>query len=159
MGAIWAWPEKNSMNQLSDRFQIDAEVPKEVAAALNEYLPALEWLIPSWCQLVKFFWVKDTNGESLSANISYEYRWASIFVTGNWLNQNPLQRREDLIHELLHISVGPLADYAKGTINLLLGEEAPKFNKHAENELRVRHEIVVQELAYILNRRMPHGDS
>ena len=50
---------------------------------------------------------------------------------------------------MLHISLGPLANYARDTIRLLL-DDAPKFQKHAENELRIRHELATQELTGLL---------
>ena len=64
------------------------------------------------------------------------------------------RRREDLIHEMIHISTAPLADYARETIKLLLESDAPKFHQHAQAELSTRHELAVQELAQLINEKV-----
>jgi hypothetical protein len=142
---------------MDERFHFDKALPDVVKAELERFLPELGVFVPSWCQRVTFYWwQRDDDGEDMSISVNYEYRFASLYVTPLWLGGDDRAKRENIIHELVHVSVGPLANYARETFKLLLDGE-PKFRQHADNELRVRHELVTQELAFILSRLKLHA--
>ncbi|MFN7948371.1 MAG: hypothetical protein U0Z53_23670 [Blastocatellia bacterium] len=131
------------------RFVFADDLPLAVQGELHKHLPALGWALPAWVQRVTLYWSLADDGETASIEVSYEYRWAAVYLTSKWLQRGCEEQREDLLHELLHISLGPLFNYARDTIRLLL-DDAPKFQKHAENELRIRHELATQELTGLL---------
>jgi hypothetical protein len=141
---------------MDERFYFDKSLPDAVRAEVERFLPELAVFVPAWCQRVTVIWSqRDDDGENMSISVNYEYRFATLYVTPLWLAGDDRVKREDIIHEMVHISIGPLANYARETFKLLL-DDSPKFRQHADNELRVRHELVTQELAFILSRLKLH---
>jgi hypothetical protein len=86
----------------------------------------------------------------------YDYRWASIRVYPPWLAEPPDVQTDNLIHELYHVILCPLADWARDTLMKLVPKnEAEKFNAFLEQEVDQRVESVVQDLTYERMRAMP----
>jgi hypothetical protein len=140
---------------LSGVFLFKASIPAEVRETVHAAFLECSWLVPGWCQRVYVSW--DGNGHSeaaLSINVDYECRWAWVDVYPAWLNSGPQIRRENVIHELLHISLNVLWDYARETIETLLKEEAPRFHTVADKELRTRLESATQDLAFLIDRKL-----
>lgn len=133
------------------RFNFDHSLPDLIRDELRRFTADPRLIVPNWCQRVTFFWSQPEDGETLSTKVSYEYRWAAIYITPIWLEHPEERKREDLIHELVHAFNAPLHNFAAETFRILL-EDDPKFLKHVENELRVRCEIVTQEMAFALSR-------
>lgn len=89
---------------MNERFAFDTAVPLVVQDQLHKHLPNLGWVLPTWAQRVTFFWTQADDGEVASIEVSYEYRFAAVYLTSKWLARSLEQQREDLLHELLHIS-------------------------------------------------------
>ena len=80
-------------------------------------------------------------------------------VYASWLEQTEEFKRESLIHELMHLFVAPLADYAREMARTLIPEdEAKKFNRATLEQIRERGESVTQDLTQlVLNGRSFRG--
>lgn len=130
------------------------ETPALVLPELQRYLNDLNHLVPDWCSHV---WVAWCAGDSSNAStvadmtVHYDYRWARMNVYASWLDQTEEFKREALVHELMHLFVAPLSDYARDTLKLLCPEnEAEKFSKSIIEQLRERCESVTQDLTRLM---------
>jgi hypothetical protein len=102
------------------------ETPTLILPELQRFLNELNHLVPDWCSHVWVAWCAgDTDNASTVADITahYDYRWARINVYASWLDQTEDFKREALVHELMHLFVAPLADYARDTLKLLVHRE------------------------------------
>jgi hypothetical protein len=111
------------------------------------------WLVPGWCQRIHVnVWDSSSSHDTMiSINVSYEYRSVCMDFYSGWLNQAPEDRERQTVHELLHIHLGLVADYAESTINRLCPrDEAEKFNGHMQAELTRRNESATQDLAHAI---------
>lgn len=133
------------------------EWPAEPRRATEAALAGLEWLVPDWCREVCLRWEaqppEDASGAAAETEIAYEYRWAVIRIFPEFFADTPDGRRCNLTHELLHIFVGPLAEYAEQLATRLLKEDAPKFHETVRAELVTRLEGAVQDLANTIHAR------
>jgi len=139
---------------VSGRICFYEDVPPLIKPELEARLLPYEYLIPPWCSHVWIGWqAGGSDNESAVAEVDthYDYRWARITVYASWLEQADAAKQESLIHELLHISLAVLSDYARDTIKLLIPEdEAPKFRQQTVEQLRERCESVTQDLTLMI---------
>lgn len=138
------------------------DVPEFVKPELSRFLDRLNYLVPDWCSHVWVFWsANDSGNDSTVASITayYDYRWARMTVYASWLDQTEDFKREALIHELMHLFIAPLGDYARDTLKLLIPEdEAQKFSKATCEQIRERVESVTQDLTrLVLNGHSVRG--
>jgi hypothetical protein len=131
-------------------------VPPGIKKEIQAELKALQWLIPSWCQYLYINWnpTGSNDGTLIFCNTMYEYRNVRLTFCPLFLEETD-RRREHVIHDLLHGFAAPLADYAYDTIDrLVTADEAPKFRDSLLEELRVRNESFVQDLAHCLAAKL-----
>jgi hypothetical protein len=149
---------------MEQRIRIYDEVPPLIRVELERVFTDLAHLIPDWCSHVWIAWsANDSGNDSTVADVTayYDYRWARVNVYASWLDQTEDFKREALIHELMHLFVAPLADYAREIVKLLIpANEAEKFNKATREQIRERGESVTQDLTrLILNGHSVRGVS
>ena len=136
------------MNQI---YQINPGVQPDVAAILEPLLDRYAKLIPPWCQRVFVrFDDSDSSGNNTSelatTYTSKTYRWATIRFHGAFLSDSEQERRVDVVHEILHISLSPAYEYAKqGVRDLAPNMQA--LSDHVQRQLTALHEQGVQDLA------------
>jgi hypothetical protein len=130
------------------------ETPAVVRPELERFLNDLNHLVPDWCSHVWVAWCAgDTANASTVADITahYDYRWARMNVYASWLDQTEEFKREGLVHELMHLFVAPLSDYARDMLRLLVPEsEAQKFNNATLKQIEERCESVTQDLTRLV---------
>jgi hypothetical protein len=119
------------------------EIPPDLLAGLKRVLLPMEWLIPPWCDHVNVWFASNARpGERATVEPDYSYRWATIWVNPSWLNGSEQERREDLIHELIHVTLK----------RLVPEDEDSKFHAHLHRDVIDRAEMVTQDLTYMLIR-------
>jgi hypothetical protein len=130
------------------------DTPKVVLPELERFLNHLNHLVPDWCSHV---WVAWRSGDSDNAStvadimVHYDYRWACLNIYASWLEQTEEFKHEALVHELIHLFVAPLSDYAHDMVKLLVpADEAEKFNKATVEQVRERCESVTQDLTRLI---------
>ena len=130
------------------------ETPKLVVPEIERFTGELEHLVPDWCSHV---WVAWQAGDSTNAStvadidVHYDYRWARMCIYASWLDQTEEFKREALVHELMHLFVAPLSDYARDTFKLVVPQdEADKFSKSITEQIRQRCESVTQDLTRLV---------
>ena len=135
------------------RFVYEPSVPKEVRETISKYLAPYEWMIPRWCERVNVEWEAEDGESALSIMVSFEYRFADMTVYPAWLECDEDVRHDTCIHELIHLHVNPLFNYADRTITLLTDED-DLLRGHAHEELRRYCEGVTQDLARTIFERL-----
>lgn len=143
----------------ASRVEYRGEWPAEARAAVEASMAGLEWLIPDWCTELILRWdsappdAPDGTAGAACTTACYEYRWACIRVYPSWLEGGPAERRQELVHELLHVFTAPLVEYVEKMADRLLKEDAPKFHATVREEIRERQEAATQDLSHAINRR------
>lgn len=139
------------------KFTFKDSVSPEMVTVLKRYLLPCEWLVPDWCNEVLVEWSDEAseNDSVIEAWLYYEYRWGKLIFYPCFLSQTENARHTHVVHDMLHLFVSVVSEYAEDTIKVLLPEdEEPKFRKHAIAELRRRNESLVQDLALCIMRNL-----
>lgn len=117
----------------------------EIESCVNRFL----WLLPSWCAFLHInLFEQDSEDTTAMIFVNYDYRDCRIDFFAKWLIQDPKEKLFSTLHEILHAHTCLIANYARTTFDTLCPpNEADKFNKSIQEELRVRHESATQDLA------------
>ncbi|MGE0294946.1 MAG: hypothetical protein AB7P97_21580 [Hyphomonadaceae bacterium] len=132
---------------------IETPFRSEIESSLSKF----SWLIPGWLHRLHVNLVlSDGDGVMASIRVHYEYREACLDVMPDWLNQPGPERDRQILHELLHLHLALIADFARDTFNTLSSpNDGSKINTFINNELRTRHESATQDLAEAIFQRFP----
>ncbi len=148
---------------MGSKFEFDGEWPPEVRAVAEPLLERFAWLVPSWCHTVSVQWEGDPGEDdaqsSARTQISFAYRSARLQFLPMFLTDSERQREADVIHELLHLSIQPLCQYAMEVVDRCLKEESPKFHETVIEELRVRNEGAVEDLMHAIQAKTLRDDA
>lgn len=129
---------------------IQTEFRKEIAGIIDHFA----WIVPRWLQSIHVNMYTEENEDArttISVGVMYAYRSASLHFRDSWLNQRTEFKCEQVLHELIHLHLAILADYAREQINLLCpASESPKFNASLIGELTTRHEAATQDLSHLI---------
>lgn len=131
----------------------DAGVPPEVRAAAEPHLTRWAGLLPTWCQEFRVRWGSEP-GTSCQITCHYPNRWAVLKIGAEWLDQPPGAREVDLVHELLHVALEPMA----AAMNRIVGdltEAGTPLRELAASITTDGLESSVEDLARILLRTLP----
>jgi hypothetical protein len=130
------------------------DFPKELKPVIVEYIHRYAWLLPAWCSDLHIVYrtVKDKNPDVAAELTSEEsYRNAVMVIYAGFLTQDDKRRRKIIVHEMIHITVNPLGDFALRAIrNLAPDKDEPKLNAVLQDELTERWEAVTEDLANII---------
>jgi len=121
---------------------------------IEKYLQKYSWLIPRWChQLYVGLW--DAKDETLAEiKVDYCYRRAALDIYSCWIDRNTSEQERAILHELVHIHLAIMADYARNEFNNLVPkEEAAKFNQHLQDQLLIYHESITEDLAFAISEK------
>jgi hypothetical protein len=133
-------------------------VPDEARKVIEPLVIRYQVLLPTWAQLIYIGWngSGDGKGTTIDCHASYDYRSFTMTFHSGFIVQREDEHKAQMIHEILHASSCVLADWARGTIDLLTPEsDVPKFRQALLEELRQRHEAFVQDLALRLVDALP----
>jgi hypothetical protein len=135
-------------------FEFGTNMPAEVLALAERHFKPIAWLIPKWCRRVTVVWSSQPEDEaSLTCEVRFEYRWARICIYPEWLDVPEKIQRDNAIHEVIHIHVNPMFDYANNTLAMLLKDDET-FSVHAQAALERLCEGAVQDLADTLQEKL-----
>lgn len=135
------------------RFNFSGIWPPEAKAAVSEAFLPLEPLLPHWCRSVSLQWSDDAGdeGDAMRTMVRFEYRNAVITVLSGWLTEPPEYRLGIARHEIAHIYVNPLVDFANQIIERLLdGDDCKVFREWVQSEHRHQMEGVTEDIAILL---------
>lgn len=121
-------------------------------AKIEGYLKRFAVLVPSWVHTIHCnLWDAGSDGERISIKVNYDYRDVCLDFVTAWLDESDENQAKQVLHEILHIHLSLIADFARDKINLLCpSHEAEKFNASLQEELRCRHESATCDLTEVL---------
>jgi hypothetical protein len=143
---------------MRERIKYAKDIPPEMLAAIKPYVERFSWMLPAWMQYIQVSYANDEeDNPAISTIVNHEYRWGDVTFYPCWLNADPETREVDVIHDFLHLSTNPIFNHARNTIELLMGdsEQAKVFFAIEENRLRELHEGMVQDIAHMIQERLP----
>lgn len=110
------------------------------------------WLVPGWVQSIHCnLWDGQEQGERISVTVNYDYRSVTLDFAAGWLDESDEMQSKQVLHELVHIHLCLVANYARDKINVLCPtSEAEKFNAVLQEELRMRHESATCDLTDVI---------
>ena len=121
------------------------ECPPEIRAALEPILTSYLYLVPTWCHEIWVRYTDDDADAALSVTPVPEYRFARLYVHPSWLIGKDSLRKEQVVHEFLHISLDVLTTFLKDLTDRLCAED-DILKGWAQDQLRQRFEGVVCDL-------------
>ncbi len=121
-------------------------MPPEIRRAVLPLLRKHRAIVPAWCRQITVTYAQNgDDGAIATCQPSVRYRHAFVNIAPPFLSETPANRERVVVHELVHITLAPLADYAAQII-ARVGEAA--LREHMEAELAERDESVTQDLAF-----------
>lgn len=135
-------------------------MPAETRNAFRPILTQYLWLLPSWMRLLHVgYRHAHENGDEqslASCSVQPEYRQGAILVYAPWMSSNARERRQTVIHEMLHVPLGPMVKEQEEALDRLVPEdEAPKFRDTLKEQWRQRFEGSVQDLTFSISMLDP----
>jgi len=100
------------------------EVPSEVRGAVEPILARFWPMVPTW---VQEFGVRYSGGEDNRASITANYpnRWATLRLSGHFLDQIPREREDTIVHELIHVCLWPLSAVVDRIVEEMITDGTP----------------------------------
>lgn len=137
------------------KIEFKKDFPPELKPRYEKIIKKASWLIPGWCQSVVVFWdAHDDERASLYTRVNYEYRFIQITVCSDCIGTSDKDLLTEVIHEMIHGFINPLADYAKEIVNTFCSkDDSPKTNKILHNEITRKNESVTQDLAFAISNK------
>jgi len=120
------------------------EVPDEVRGAIEPSIKEFLWLLPPWIQSLTLRYKLELSSIAESM-VKKPYRFAVISVGPSFLLYKSDERREAIIHELIHIIFAGL----QHTVEHIIDGDGFKY-KIYEDAL----ECSVSDLAFLINREL-----
>lgn len=123
------------------------EVPGEIWESLDELLDQYRWLIPTWCHDLYVRYEPECPNVA-ETSIMYRYRKATIVLGNRWIHEDADYRERTLVHELIHIQLGPMVEWTKLLIDRLAGDDAGRIIE----EFNERHEASTTDLDFAIRK-------
>ena len=136
----------------SVRIHYTKEVPDEVRAIFSPLLTRWGFLVPTWCHSIDIHWDDQDDSGALRVGTHYEYREADIYVLANFLT-TPENREQQVVHELMHLSLAPLTKVAESLRDALV-KKAPDVEEWANEQFRQGEEATVCDLTALVMERI-----
>jgi len=115
------------------------ELPPEYKAAVEPLIAKWLWLAPSWVRTLDVHYDNSATEAAAWVTTNFDYRRATIYLTGGWLYEEDPEREYMLVHELCHLFSSPLVNWFQRYINrttedesLLAGELNDRLAEHVE---------------------------
>lgn len=124
-------------------------VPLEVKEALDPLLPLVVPFAPSWLHDLHIFWEPEPDNDGAAATIvAYsEYRFARLTIRPLLLSGTEFERRSNLLHEMLHLTLVPLNDLIQEMLTPI-----QKTNKALYTTLEKQCESIIEGVIVDLTR-------
>jgi len=130
------------------QIDFDRNLPPETREAIAPLLERWIHLAPTWCHTIYVdFSGDDERGTCLSTNVRAEYRNATVFVHPNWLLGLPHEREREVVHEILHLALHPMAVLLHDLLERLVDDESV-FHGWVLEEWRRKIEEAVSDLTH-----------
>ena len=136
------------------RIHWTADMPPEVRKAAEPYIRKWVCLVPSWVLDLKMGVTWDETQLYASSWSDQEYRRAGINLCPGWLAEDEDSRENILVHELVHMAVGPLDECAKSVVRHTIGEDNEALYTWANDQISKALEGAVEDLTESIHRHL-----
>jgi hypothetical protein len=117
------------------------------AHVVNYVVPLiLKWqhLVPRWCRSISLKYSDANDQGDMGTITNVEYRWASIRVYPPYFNDLPEVMEQNVIHELIHISMERTLEF----VRFIFSERLPEEERYLIQQMFTReYEGTVEDLA------------
>lgn len=139
-------------HNLETRVGFFGDWPPDLRAIVEPLMRELEWIVPNWCRRIYLKYEIEGERKSWDASCSsaYEYRSATVYVHAGFFLSLPEERRGILMHELLHIALKPLQEFAADALERIGGEGDGPLRDYLREQHRRAVESVTQDLRNIV---------
>jgi hypothetical protein len=133
---------------MTTRIDFSADTPPEYSSAVLSIIEHFRWIIPTWCHAlsVEYKW-SDADGDGRTRAdclAEPQYRQARIRFYASFLEMSDADRKNVIVHELLHIVTAPLARATEDALwAATMSDDARKLATKMRNEAE---ECVVEDL-------------
>lgn len=145
------------MTEFIYRNEITESAKTEVERIIDRY----RWLVPARIQrvFIKLDAISDRPGNAASTMVTREYRFANIDISATWLALPDEEKEMHIIHELVHLSNCPYADFVDELVyNAFPKDENPKLHDYLIEQSRRELEGMTQDLAWAIYQRFHTND-
>ena len=125
--------------------QFRYDIPDEFRQMAESEFSGWEMCLPGWCHHVNIMYRPSDPDSNLMISVEPDYRWATLYICPHFLTADRQQREENKFHEIIHIHVEPLAEFAKDVIRRYVSDNGLK--DYVLDDLRRRLESVVCDLS------------
>lgn len=131
------------------------EFPPALEKIVRRHMKQVAWMVPRWCRWVYVKYdTSEAGGVAASIIVNAEYRHALLDICPFFFStkHTDADRTQMLAHELIHVSVNQIVDYANAEIKRIL-PDSPTLKASLEEGMRFRVECVTQDLSIMLTDR------
>jgi len=132
------------------KIEFGAEFPKDLKEVIEPLVNKWRPLIPSWCEYLGIVYAPKRDSV-LSCGTVYRNRYATLYVTGAWFQEDQDEREIALIHEFTHILQSPFDDVANRIVQDAFKEDSPA-SEFAKSMLLDSSEATVEDIANAIFR-------
>lgn len=124
-------------------------VPDEIKQTAEPHIKQWLHLIPRWVNNLYVRYDTEQQGDTICwISIKYDYRLATIFLCPRFLSRSNEQRAEDIRHEIVHLILAAMSDWAGDVLRKLIKDETARDILLSEWNSRV--EQTTQDMAIAL---------
>lgn len=139
------------------KFHFYNDWPDTVLSDVLSCLQPMEWLLPPWCQVCVLFWDGRNPNAIATSRLDFDYRRFNIWFAPQWLQCDEREKKESIIHELVHAHNLTIAEYARVELERLLPQD-PNHRASVLEALKIRVEQSTCDLTFCLLEHL-HGPS
>jgi hypothetical protein len=128
-----------------------ATMPEDIRKLFRPYVLYIARHAPSWLQTLHVQLCDDMPNASLQVSLTTHYNSATLSVYAGWFAQPKDLRRQDTLHELVHLYTARLDTY----VRLVRGSEPPALASLHEKLYKEADESMTEALAVLLVQFLP----
>ncbi len=132
------------------KIEFGAEFPVDLKELTEPLINKWKLLIPSWCEYLGIVYTPKRDSV-LSCGPNYRNRYATLYVTGAWFQEDPDEREIAVIHEFVHILQSPFDDVANRIVQDAFDKDSPT-SEFAKSMLLDSSEATVEDIANAIFR-------
>ena len=132
------------------KIEFAEEFPQDLKEITEPLINKWKLLIPSWCEYLGIVYLPKRDAV-LSCSPNYRNRYATLFVTGAWFQENQDEREIALIHEFVHILQSPFDDVANRIVEDAF-EKGSSMSEFVKSMLLDSSEATVEDIANAIFR-------
>ncbi len=130
-------------------FTFNKEIPSVLMPVIHERIEFIRPYLPGWVEEVNIFFITENpDGNELSCNPQYDYRFLQIHIYPPFLDSTDW--KQALLHETQHAIFRPFSEKVERILNSFVIDEPLK--SFLKQEIQAAEESVAQDQSYLLRK-------